>query len=269
MILSNLHTHSTYSDGKNTPQEIIEKAIELNFISIGFSEHAECGYEIDCKELMKSEQINYSNLLSSYNDKYPQIEIYKGLELDSLNPTHEGVVDYTIGSVHFLKFNNDIYPIDYDLEHLKELVELCGGEKKFLIKYYEDLLSFAKNVNFDIMGHFDLYTKFNEQYKLFHTSQKWYLDLMKSVIDELTKLDKIIEINTGAISRGYRTSPYPDFNLFNILKKFNSKIIVSSDSHSKDSLNCGFDLVEKYLKENDISEIYYLTSSGFIPQKLN
>ena len=269
MILSNIHTHSTYSDGKNTPKEIIEKAIELNFISIGFSEHAECGYEIDCKELMKNDQLNYNNLLSSYNEKYPTIQIFKGLELDSLNPSFVGNWDYTIGSVHFLKINDDIYPIDYDAEHLKELVELCGGEKKFLIKYYEDLLSFAKNVSFDIIGHFDLYTKFNEQHKIFHTSEKWYLDLIKNVVEELTNSNKIIEINTGAISRGYRTSPYPDFNSFKILKEFNSKIIVSSDSHSKDSLNCGFDLVEKHLKENNISQIYYLTPSGFVAQKLN
>ena len=39
-FLSNLHTHTLYCDGKNTPEEYIQKAIEKGFISIGFSGHS-------------------------------------------------------------------------------------------------------------------------------------------------------------------------------------------------------------------------------------
>ena len=82
MILSNLHTHTIFSDGVNSPQEVIEKAIELNFESIGFSEHAECGYDIGCPELGLDKQIEYFNKLDLLQNKYTQIKIYKGLELD-------------------------------------------------------------------------------------------------------------------------------------------------------------------------------------------
>ena len=36
----NLHVHTTYADGKDTPEEIILAAIEKGFDSIGFSEHS-------------------------------------------------------------------------------------------------------------------------------------------------------------------------------------------------------------------------------------
>jgi histidinol-phosphatase (PHP family) len=264
LILSNLHCHTTYSDGANTPKDMIKKAVDLNFKSIGISEHAQCGYDILCPELNKEDQINYFELLDSYKEEFPQIEIFKGLELDSLNPTYEGKVDYAIGSIHFLKINNEIYPIDYDYEKLKELIDICGTPKSFVIKYYEEIISFAKTTQFDIVGHLDLYNKFNEKNPLFSVKDKWHTDIINNTIEELTELNKIIEINTGAMGKGYRSEPYPDFSIFKSFKDLNAKIMVNSDSHSINTLNYGFDLIEKKLKENNIYQIYTLTKNGFI-----
>ena len=36
----NLHTHTTFCDGKDTPEELIEAAIAKGFDSIGFSGHS-------------------------------------------------------------------------------------------------------------------------------------------------------------------------------------------------------------------------------------
>ena len=36
---SNLHTHTTYCDGKSTPEQIVLSAIKHGFDSIGFSGH--------------------------------------------------------------------------------------------------------------------------------------------------------------------------------------------------------------------------------------
>ena len=38
--LQNLHTHSTYCDGHDTPEETVLRAIELGFDTIGFSGHS-------------------------------------------------------------------------------------------------------------------------------------------------------------------------------------------------------------------------------------
>lgn len=36
----NLHIHSTYADGKDRPEDMVQMAIERGFDSIGFSEHS-------------------------------------------------------------------------------------------------------------------------------------------------------------------------------------------------------------------------------------
>ena len=39
-MIQNLHTHATFCDGKNTPEELIHEAIRMDMDSLGFSSHA-------------------------------------------------------------------------------------------------------------------------------------------------------------------------------------------------------------------------------------
>ena len=45
-MLANFHTHSTFCDGKNTPEEIVLAALEKGFVSIGFSSHGYTPYDL-------------------------------------------------------------------------------------------------------------------------------------------------------------------------------------------------------------------------------
>ena len=36
----NLHTHCTFCDGKNTPEELVREAIRMEMDSLGFSSHS-------------------------------------------------------------------------------------------------------------------------------------------------------------------------------------------------------------------------------------
>ncbi|HIZ55853.1 MAG TPA: hypothetical protein H9671_06570, partial [Firmicutes bacterium] len=47
-FLSNLHTHSCFSDGRDTPEEIVREALRKGFISLGFSDHSPTPYFSDC-----------------------------------------------------------------------------------------------------------------------------------------------------------------------------------------------------------------------------
>ena len=44
MIKTNFHTHTTFCDGKNTPEEMVQSAIEKGFSSLGFSVHSPMFY---------------------------------------------------------------------------------------------------------------------------------------------------------------------------------------------------------------------------------
>ena len=52
-MLANFHTHTTFSDGKNTPEEVVISALEQGLCTIGFSDHAYTPY--DLRYCMKDE----------------------------------------------------------------------------------------------------------------------------------------------------------------------------------------------------------------------
>ena len=80
---------------------------------------------------------------------------------------------------------------------------------------------------------------------------------------EAIKSDCIFEVNTGAVSRGYRTAPYPSENLLYVLKKENAKVIISSDSHDKDNIDFGLKETEKLLKDIGFKYLYTLYNNEF------
>ena len=95
-MLTNYHTHSTFSDGKNTPEEIVCYAIEIGMTSIGFSDH--CHTPFDTRYCMNdtSGYIREINRLKKvYGDK---IQIYLGIEEDAHCCTNQQNFDYIIGS---------------------------------------------------------------------------------------------------------------------------------------------------------------------------
>ena len=46
MRYSNFHTHTTYSDGKNSVRENIEAAIEKGMSALGFSDHSYTDFDL-------------------------------------------------------------------------------------------------------------------------------------------------------------------------------------------------------------------------------
>lgn len=265
----NLHTHSTYCDGKNTLKENIEKAISLNFLDIGFSSHSHTGIDDEDCELSLSQTNSYFSELTKLKKEYKgKINIFSGLEIDYVYPILFKECDYHIGSIHFFKTTEGIFGIDNDKEMLKRGIEILGGWKNFLIQYFSDMIDFATNNKYDITGHFDLYTKFENRGISIDLDKKIYEDLALNTIEEIVKKDKIIEVNTGAISRGYKNTTYPAPFILKRMQELNSKIILSSDAHNCMNLDCNFNETEEYLKQIKFKYTTRLTNDGFVQVKL-
>ena len=93
----------------------------------------------------------------------------------------------------------------------------------------------------DIIGHFDLVTKFIEQEPAFDVHHPRYIRAWQQAADTLLKTGKPFEINTGAMSRGYRTEPYPSREIRDYLRARGGKLILSSDSHRKETIAYRFE----------------------------
>ena len=60
-------------------------------------------------------------------------------------------------------------------------------------------------------------------------------------MEKLHSAGKIFEINTGAMFRVGRSSPYPSEYLLRTLNEMHGKIIFSSDAHSTEAIAFAFD----------------------------
>jgi histidinol-phosphatase (PHP family) len=84
----------------------------------------------------------------------------------------------------------------------------------------------------------------------------------------MAKKKEIFEVNTGAISRGHRTTPYPAPFILDEMKRLDCKLIISSDCHSKEALDCAFAETTEYVKAHGFDTLYYLSDNGFIGEKI-
>lgn len=178
----------------------------------------------------------------------PDIEILCGIEQDYYSASPAESYDYIIGSVHYLRFGNDYVPVDESAEILKNAVQkyFDGDFYAACEKYYQTMSHIVQKTDADIIGHFDLITKFNEKHKFFDEKNERYVRAYKSAVDALIPFDVPFEINTGAISRGYKTVPYPSPDIMEYIHQKGGKTILSSDSHTKDTLCFEFGKYENY-----------------------
>ena len=94
------------------------------------------------------------------------------------------------------------------------------------------------------------------------------MDAALVAMRKLAADNMIFEINTGAISRGYRTAPYPSENLLYELRKLEGRITVTSDAHDTSCIDYGYDEAVYLAKQCSFDRIWLLDEGGFVPQAI-
>lgn len=257
MKKENFHTHTLYCDGKNTPEEMIISAIDKNFTALGFSGHSLIR-NFDCDWCMSEENTEkYINELKLLKNKYKDsIDIYCGTELDYYSTDVPGDYDFSIGSVHYIEKEGEYLSVDCSLkEQQKAADRYYGGSLiDYAVDYFRITGDVLAHTDADIVGHFDLVSKFNENDIAFDTSDKKYIKAWQDAVDRLIPFNKPFEINTGAISRGYRKTPYPALDIAEYINGNGGFFILTSDCHNKDYLDCFFeDALKLYGKYNIVN----------------
>lgn len=260
MILCDYHVHTTYCDGKNTPEEVVKSAIACGMTAIGFSGHSYTFFD-ESYCMSKKGSREYIKEISALKDKYSsQIKIFCGVEQDYFSLESTSPYDYVIGSVHYVKVGDKYLSIDHTADIFMSIVsEYFGGDFYSLAEnYYQLVGNLASIAKPDIIGHFDLISKFNEGEVMFDESHPRYVAAWKMAADKLLEFDIPFEINTGAMSRGYRKSPYPSDDIVNYIADRGGSVILSSDSHSADNLQFGFSQIEQNLRKMNIKVIEHI-----------
>ena len=262
MRYSNLHTHTLYSDGKHSVRENIESAIEKGMVSLGFSDHSYTEFDLSCcipKERIGEYISEVRRLGREYSDR---IEIYLGYELDGFSSLeNRELFDYVIGDIHYLRTCEGIKSIDQSpTVYLENVQRFFGGDHMALARaYYETYAECISENRPDILGHFDLVTKFG----YIDEGAPEYRKMALETLDACLEVCDLVEMNTGAISRGYRREPYPAIFLLDEIKARGGRIILSADSHNKNNLICCFDECAELLRSRGFNSIVALTGGKF------
>lgn len=247
----NLHTHTCFCDGKDSPEELAEKAYALGFRALGFSGHAYSIYDRDfC--MRKKETASYRSCVLDLKEKYRgKMKILLGIERDYFGEGDDDPYDYVIGSLHYVKApGGSLLSVDASEEEMVAGVEkfFGGNYRNYVEAYYETAGDVTEKNGADIVGHFDLITKFNEGGKYFDESAGWYRKAALKALAKAARNKPVFEINTGAMARGFRTSPYPAAFLLAEIRRLGCPVILSSDCHDKEQLDFGFTTILDKLK---------------------
>lgn len=264
-IKANLHTHTSFCDGNDMPEVLVRAAIELGMETLGFSGHCYTPFDSDytmspegteqyCREILRLKE-QYAN----------QIDLLLGIEQDLCAPIAPQAFDFRIGSVHYVSANGEYLSVDHTFEISENAVTThFGGDwYRFTRAYFETVADRMDRFPCDIVGHFDLVSKFNEKFPRFDERSPRYLHPAMEALDALLDKNIVFEINTGAIARGYRRLPYPAPVFLHRIAERRGRITLSSDSHDRENLLYGFSDACKILRACGISSVWVMGKSGW------
>lgn len=242
MIRTNYHSHTTCCDGRNTAEEMAAAAWKAGLLAYGFSGHCYAQHNLDFCMTPESTRQYVADVHALREQYRGRMEIYLGVEaeLHGEAPTFER--DYTIGSAHEVPVDGGYLSVDHTEEILRRgVAKHFGGDWYAMTRrYFTEMARILEVTNCDFIGHYDLPTKFNEGGRCFDESDRRYRDTALEVLEHLCRQGGVFEINTGAMSRGYRTAPYPSEPLLRAIREFGGAIVISSDAHSADAITAYF-----------------------------
>lgn len=269
-VRSNLHTHTCFGDGAHTPEEIVLTAINAKMEVLGFSEHCYTG--IDDVDGMKKENVvpyraEIERLRRVYDDR---IRVLLGIEQDFYAGIPHEQYDYVIGSIHYVCLDDKYCPVDASAAVAEQTVrEHCGNDfLRYARAYYDNVSDVYDRTHCNIVGHFDLLTKFNEENRMFREDDPRYVSCALEAVDCLLEKDVIFEVNTGAISRGYRKTPYPAPFILKRISEKNGSVTLSSDAHDKECLLYAFDDALDYVRAYGVQTVMTMTRNGWESRRI-
>jgi histidinol-phosphatase (PHP family) len=243
----NFHTHSEYCDGKTGLQTLLNEALSLKLLSLGFSSHAPLPFYRGWA-MKEAELGQYLNEIKDLRSQSRTVEVYAGLEVDfvpgKVSPhTYSTNLDYTIGSIHFVDTFEDGDPWEIDntsavfADGLKKIFR--GNVKEAVSRYYEITREMIDRYPPTITGHLDKIKIQNTGNLFFREDEPWYRDQIERTIKVIKRSETIVEVNTRGIYQKKCNDTYPSRWILEKLCNNNIPVTINSDAHHpKDLINC-------------------------------
>ena len=257
-----LHTHTLGFDGRSTEEEMLQRAKELGWSKIGFSNHFIVHRNIkEAKMYEYAVKGVYQNIYSSSFDEViakfekhyqkidelrevSDIKILKGMEVDFFSYPewyHEFTKaimhlkpDYLIGAAHFVEYGGNLYN-SHDLKNAPK-----PEQNLLLYRYWQNERAAADSGLFSFMAHLDLMKKVG-----LGTDASWAEEERKTV-DVIRRSGVKVELNSSHFK--FAPEPYPSERIMKMLAESEIPVLISDDAHSASQLGQYFAQTEKSAK---------------------
>lgn len=263
---SSVHCHSTMCDGKNTLQEMASAACAQGLTTLGFTGHSytPCDREY-C--MTPSRTAQYKATIAKLKAEYKgKVDILCGLEWDLFSDDKRIGYDYWIGSAHYLhgEKTGKYYEIDWREQDLRDCIDNdFGGDALAAVEAYYAEVEKVAALKPDILAHIDLIKKLNANGSFFDEESPRYKAAALKALKAAKENGCLLEVNTGAVYRGFRKDFYPGEWLLGEWCKMGGKVIITADAHNTESLTFGFEEAAAAAKAAGFDSVQVLTANGF------
>jgi histidinol-phosphatase (PHP family) len=240
MKKENHHTHTTGSDGKLKPEELVRLAIKKKFDVLGITDHyhfppgfRDWGNDYYLEEHYKE----LKRLKKKYKDK---IKIEVNVEFDWLDGAKyqkwikkeatKRKYDNRFVSMHFMKDGKTMVPLDWKEEGFLDAVKHFGNVKKLVKWYYSSLRSAIKTGCFDVVSHFDLIKIWNKDHKYFTGGERWYIREVDRTLRLMAEKNVKIDLNASGLRKPC-VEQYPSLEIIREARKLGIAFLVGTDAH--------------------------------------
>ncbi len=271
---ANYHMHNRYCDGIGELTDYANEAINREMISIGFSSHAPLPFP--CKWSMNKQHLGrYLEEASHVRESFPSLQIYTGLEVDFIagmaGPSdYDDLLDYTIGSIHFVDQFPDgrFWEIDGSHESFVEGLSVIfkSDVRQAIERYFELTRQMLEQSRPAVVGHLDKIKIQNR--RLFDESDQWYRDAVTDTLDVIQKTGVIVEVNTRGQYLGKSTTTYPSPWILELVHQRNIPVTISSDAHKPGDIINGFPSCASMLFNSGFRNISVLLDGSWTSVKL-
>ena len=266
------HTHTLFSDGADSLEDMVKRAKKIGFTHIGLSDHL-----IVHKDFYRSEYISFLQKKSCnhvFNSNFPDIldrfkrhcdeirsisrkenfRILVGFEVDYF--TYDGWedelrdflrqldYDYLISGNHM--FFDEAGLNVFDAGDLKKMYNDLSQQKEFIRRHFNTMKKAVDSGLFTFLAHLDYVRKVGVDV----CSKDDFLDEKIAVLNSLENNGCGIEISTKGLRK--INDFYPSGNILDEISKRNIPVVISDDAHRCDELGLSFDLAEKELLDKKI-----------------
>lgn len=246
------HCHTTNSDGKNTPLEMLQRAQELGFKSIGITDHF--NYHPLHESRLKWEMTTVDKAVDYWLRCYDSVQeaasqvdikVLFGFEVDYYNSARwradfEKILarcpyDYLLTSTHFLR----------NADETKRVSLFRTGPNgvysdELLDSYWQTTAEAIQSGYFDFLGHMDLFEHRG-------IAKKPYTDEKRHVFELMKKHQIATELNTGGKRHGEHF--YPSATFLEEMLPYDIPLMINDDAHTVDQLASSYEEAEALLTQ--------------------